>query len=364
MNRLKIFLIIVLSCFVIVQFVESITNPGFKNGNIRATRAEFDSLYLDGRALPDTGLYGQVIKLDPTTGRWTAQNDSTGAAAMDSTDVADGALSVSDIANGSNGFLSKSAFDDSCAVYGISISGGESRVAPDTLIYVKTLRAPDPGFNGFLKFVAGIADTNAWVTETDCNFPNDGLLVMPSDGNLESRTLTGTTAEISIANGNGASGNPTFGLPDSVYIPKLSVLEYRVPDYTSVADSSFAGITTYLTAGYTTQIGDCVYLNDDDGRLELTDKDAETTTGDCGVFIILESGVADGSLVKVLVEGWMRYDSKYAFDVCDAVWIGDDGLPTTAQSTTTGDFLRIIGHASPDADIFYFKPEYTWLEIP
>ncbi len=130
----------------------------------------------------------------------------------------------------------------------------------------------------------------------------------------------------------------------------------------SIADLSYAGTTTILTAGYTTAIGDVVYLAVADGRLELTDKDVEATTGDIGVYVALEVG-NDGDPILCLIEGWMRDDSSYNFTVGATVWIGDAGVPTTTESTTTGDFLRALGHAF-NADVFYFNPDYVWVEIP
>lgn len=46
-----------------------------------------------------------------------------------------------------------------------------------------------------------------------------GFLTGPSPGTLAARTITGTTNQISVSNGNGGSGNPTLSIPSTFVFP-------------------------------------------------------------------------------------------------------------------------------------------------
>lgn len=49
-------------------------------------------------------------------------------------------------------------------------------------------------------------------------YNTNGLLTQTASDTFAGRTVTGTTNEIEVTNGNGVSGNPTIGLPDDVVI--------------------------------------------------------------------------------------------------------------------------------------------------
>ena len=130
----------------------------------------------------------------------------------------------------------------------------------------------------------------------------------------------------------------------------------------SIANLSYSGRTITLTAGYgSTVIGQIVYIGTD-GKIELTDKDVEATTGDCGLYVVLEV-VAENATCLCLVSGIVRNDTVYsALAVGVAAWVGDAGVPTTTESTTTGDFNRVVG-SSFSAHVLHFNPSQSWIKV-
>jgi hypothetical protein len=52
-------------------------------------------------------------------------------------------------------------------------------------------------------------------------FNTNGILVQTADNTFAGRTLTGTSNQITVSNGDGVSGNPTLSLPSDVLIPTV-----------------------------------------------------------------------------------------------------------------------------------------------
>jgi len=51
----------------------------------------------------------------------------------------------------------------------------------------------------------------------DSDFTSNGVMVRASDGGYASRTLTGTTNQVTVTDGDGVSGNPTLSLPQNIH---------------------------------------------------------------------------------------------------------------------------------------------------
>lgn len=89
----------------------------------------------------------------------------------------------------------------------------------------------DVGANAWVDIIAGAAfDTATYITQTDetADLPNSQPLSALSTGIMYSttttgvvgtRTLTGTTNQVDVANGTGAAGNPTFTLSSTLIFP-------------------------------------------------------------------------------------------------------------------------------------------------
>ena len=61
-------------------------------------------------------------------------------------------------------------------------------------------------------------DVQAWDADLDAiaAIASTGLLARTGSGSAAARTITGTTNQVNVSNGNGVSGNPTLSLPQSI----------------------------------------------------------------------------------------------------------------------------------------------------
>lgn len=87
-------------------------------------------------------------------------------------------------------------------------------------------------------------------------YNTNGLLAQTAADTFTGRTLTGTTNEIEVTNGDGVAGNPTIGLPNAVTISDLTVSGNLVVQGTTTqnatTNSSYADNHLYLNDGYAT----------------------------------------------------------------------------------------------------------------
>lgn len=97
-------------------------------------------------------------------------------------------------------------------------------------------------------------ETNADVTDAtnvaaagavmDSDFSSNGLMARTASGTYASRTITGTANQVSVTNGDGASGNPTLSLPQSIHTgatPQFAGIEVGDASDTTLTRSS-AGV--------------------------------------------------------------------------------------------------------------------------
>jgi hypothetical protein len=106
-------------------------------------------------------------------------------------------------------------------------------------------------------------------------------------------------------------------------------------------------------AGY----GGIVYLNSDDGHWDTADKDTEGAGPDNLIGVALGT---TGS-VDVLLYGLVQEDD-WAWTIGDQLFLNDDGDMTHTASVTSGDFVRVMGHAY-DADTMFFNPSADYYEV-
>jgi hypothetical protein len=106
-------------------------------------------------------------------------------------------------------------------------------------------------------------------------------------------------------------------------------------------------------AGY----GGIVYLNSDDGHWDTADKDTEGAGPDNLIGVALGT---TGS-VDVLLYGLVQEDD-WGWTIGDQLFLNDDGDMTHTASTTSGDFVRVMGHAY-DADTMFFNPSADYYEV-
>ncbi len=129
------------------------------------------------------------------------------------------------------------------------------------------------------------------------------------------------------------------------------------------ADGKYSGITCDGVLGATLAFGDLVYLQTSDQRWELADADAEATSGDVMLAIVLAAGV-DGDTGLLLLRGFVREDDWNNTSYGQALFVSTTAGDFTATApSATGDIVRVIGYAGTTADQIYFSPDNSWLEI-
>lgn len=146
---------------------------------------------------------------------------------------------------------------------------------------------------------------------------------------------------------------------------QLTVHEFDVKlDSLLSADGKYSGITCDGVLGATLAFGDLVYLNTTDQRWELADADAEATAGDVMLAIVLAAG-NDGDTRLLLLQGFIREDDWNFTSYGQALFVGltAGDMVQDVSAYTTGDVVRVVGHASTFADQIYFNPSGTWREV-
>lgn len=129
------------------------------------------------------------------------------------------------------------------------------------------------------------------------------------------------------------------------------------------ADGTVSGLGCYGVLGATLAFGALVYLNTTDQRWELADADAEVSSGDVQLAIVLEAG-NDGDTKALLLQGFVRKDAWNFTSYGQALFVScTAGEMTATKPSATGDIVRVVGYASTFADQIYFNPSGTWLEI-
>lgn len=126
------------------------------------------------------------------------------------------------------------------------------------------------------------------------------------------------------------------------------------------ADTEASGIIAAVTVGENVVRGDILYLKSD-GKYWKAKADAATTIP-C-VAIALGTINANNS-GNVMFTGYLRDDTAYNWTVGGLLYVSKDtaGVITQTRPSATGNQVQIIGYAVT-ADIIFFNPNYTYVEI-
>lgn len=141
-------------------------------------------------------------------------------------------------------------------------------------------------------------------------------------------------------------------------------------DHDLGTDHHWSGITITGTAGAALAFGQCCYLDGESAndKWELTDSDAEVTSGDVMIGVCVLAANEDAP-TELLLYGFVRDDSRYNFAKAgDALYLENntDGAPgdfTAAQPVASTQIIRVAGYAHDDAATIFFDPSKTWLEL-
>lgn len=326
-------------------------------GALSATDADFSTLTLGAVQL--TATFTELNFVDGVTSAIQTQLNTKAAGAASSTD---NAIAVFDGTGGKTLQNSVVIVDPATGdMTGVGDITGDSVAVTTLVVGGVTITASGAELN-FTDGVTSAIQTqlNAKANLSGGNtftgtqvFPSGQALIAPALGTPTSGTLTNCTGlpAASIVAGI-LAGNLTLGESTGQLVldPVLS------------ADGTWSGIMEAGTAGATLAFGDLCYFQASDSRWELTDADAEATSGPLMLGMCVLAAAADGSATNILRYGKIRADAKFpALTIGAPVYVGTAvGEVQVAQPSGADDCIRICGHAIT-ADAFLFAPDPTWM---
>ncbi|KKQ53758.1 MAG: hypothetical protein US83_C0009G0042, partial [Candidatus Falkowbacteria bacterium GW2011_GWC2_38_22] len=172
------------------------------------------------RALNSSGQYAMVINNDGNIGIGTTTPTDMFVV---------GATSTSQFLVNQNGQITDGSWLGD--VIGLAYGGTNKNMTAVAggIVYTDSdsMEVTSAGTGGYILMSNGSA-APAWVSSStfiwDNDFTSNGMMARTAAGGYASRTITGTANEITLANGDGASANPTISLPDAVYLGTAGVL--------------------------------------------------------------------------------------------------------------------------------------------
>jgi|GEM_PF-2077576 len=190
---------------------------------------------------------------------------------------------------------------------------------------------------------AGDSDAGYWIRITRTSGPDPG-------------TPTPTTIQ------TGAVVLYEWNEDGDLVIKNIDIAEYRIFPATLSDDTASGDIDT-VTFGEDVVFGEVCYpdATDNEWKKSLGTNAAVTYPG---MGIALESK-GNGEAGKLLLRGKIRDDSAFAGEMGDIVYLSDGtaGDVLYAAPDTSGDIVQILGFVNTD-NVFYFNPDYTYVEVP
>ncbi len=152
-----------------------------------------------------------------------------------------------------------------------------------------------------------------------------------------------------------SAGN--FGIGTTT--PKTGLDTHHSP--VSLADNTGGGECVTFGAG-TTTAGKLYYLNGDSPPIWAEiDASAVATGADQMVGIALGTSSADGILIRGFFDATTYLSS---FSAGKAVYMSETAASmTTTAPTSVGAIIRIMGYCTDTANVIYFNPSNTWIEL-
>lgn len=177
-----------------------------------------------------------------------------------------------------------------------------------------------------------------------------GLVI--ADGDLED--------EVDVNLGNGTLSTTTsmgyMKATNGFLVPEAKSLHIETPLLPS-ADHTATGITTVMQASENIAQFDCVYVSGN-GTIGVADADAVAKMPAIGIALAAISSNAFG---VILLQGMLR-DDTFNFTAGNRLFVHTDGTVTATAPSGSSDVAQAIGVAL-NADVIYFKPDMTLVEI-
>ncbi|HIB83934.1 MAG TPA: hypothetical protein EYO59_04860 [Chromatiaceae bacterium] len=137
-----------------------------------------------------------------------------------------------------------------------------------------------------------------------------------------------------------------------------------VQDPTGLSGDTGAGeVVTFGTEDVTDTLaaGRLMYLNNS-GVWKYADGDAASTGGSQLLAIALGTAVSDGLLLRGFFD--MATYFQGTFDQGVPLYVSTTaGSVDVAAPSATGDFVRVVGYCTDTANVIYFNPDGTYIEI-
>lgn len=190
---------------------------------------------------------------------------------------------------------------------------------------------------------------------------------------VQAGTATAGTAPIKLTSGT-LLGTPEAGaiefLTDAFYgtittgtaRKQFAVIGDDITLNPAPADLAFSGIKVSLDAGESLTSGQICYLKSD-GKMWLAKANAEATSGTCLIALATATIGANNTGV-FLLKGFFQNATLFNMTPCKPQFISaaTGGAITETAPNTATNIVRIVGY-SKTADIIYFDPDKTYLEI-
>ena len=193
----------------------------------------------------------------------------------------------------------------------------------------------------------------------DGDITGNGLVTRTGAGAYTNRTITGTSNQVTVSNGNGVSGNPTLSLPqniDTSATPTFSSLTAGTA--TDVLGTALSVIRNNVAVGRIDNNASGLRVQAQNGSLQLRG------TGNTGIAIdasgnAVVAGTITGANLSGTNTGDQPLGSRTITGTTNQVTVtngnGVSGNPTLSlpSAITTPGSLTITGNNSPQADSTY-----------
>ena len=155
------------------------------------------------------------------------------------------------------------------------------------------------------------------------------------------------------------AGNDKVGIGTSS--PRVIMDVHHDP--TGLSDDTGGGeVVTFGTEDTTDTLaaGKLMYMATD-GKWKYADADAESTSGGVLLGIALGTGVSDGILLRGFFDAATIQGSFAKGAVC---YVSEnEGVIDFTAPSASGDIIRVVGYGTDTANVIYFNPSSTWVEL-
>jgi hypothetical protein len=205
--------------------------------------------------------------------------------------------------------------NDLSAVEGLASTGIAARTAADTWT-TRTITAPAAGItvsNG-----DGVSGNPTLALANDLSalegLGSTGLAARTAADTWAQRTITGTSNEVSVSNGDGVSGNPTLSLPSTLAL-RTKTVQVQDNNFTISDDLDSTKLVAFQASGLTTGTTRTLTVQDTSGTLYVSGgTDVPVADGGTGVSSLTAYAVMCGgttstspvqSVASLGTSGWV-----------------------------------------------------------